>query len=881
MNTAGSFDISAIRYLNRNEYVKMLQVAHQCKSYRFMRQACLHWLAIYPGDLEVQYLQAVGIWNEGKPEQASVVLERVCRLDPEYLQAQQALASIAEQSHSTKELFSQAAVYALGGAGDSSKVPVWSRVVRHILDQGLKGDPGQSLQAVMSQLADAKDVDLLAVEHMKLTAQAEDIHVSHALAQIYHQRWPDSLAFRLYLADAEMQLGDESNAVNLLHYCASFDPAGQVPNRLWGNNFPYKSLWPEELKIYFDIQVPADVSAIMGWNQLSNGGAHVSEAGPNAEVSPVDTPENENAHIHASRIDAPVEPIQNRQPTKTSGPEFPFPVKTAAPSEKLVGVEQELEGVARRVKKPGLGRADSRFPIYVVLSSRQGLQAQYGSHSSQVIIDELNRLVETIRSRKGWGAITLYPDDMESMGRYGLTAVDTADPWKIKLALADLDNALEAHGQMIGCVLIVGGQQVIPFHRLPNPTDDMDESVLSDNPYTTLDGNYFIPNWPVGRLPGEAGTDAGLLLEEIRQINSYHCGSTGKSNLFQQIKETLALFFRDPFAMFRGAEKPFNYGLTAAVWRSSSVAAFQPIGDTRSLQVSPPISSSILEKHKVSASTFGYYNLHGLSDSPEWYGQKDAGDTSSAPDYPVAVSSLDIVKDVTSPSVVFSEACYGGYVVNKAESQSVALRFIAVGVNTLVASTCVSYGSITTPLIGADLLGNSFWTHVQEGFTAGDAFMQAKIDLAREMTRRQGYLDGEDQKTLISFVLFGDPLMGSSNWGSKMKGVQRITAQTNIRTSEEGLGDDEQLHRASGEMIAQVKSVLEPFLPGLESATIHVNRSSVKFNNRKKADGSPTTVTNLKVSVCKEVHLGKHANSQYAHVTLNKEGKVIKMAVSR
>lgn len=881
MNTAGSFDISSIRYLNRAEYVKMLQVAHQCKSYRFMRQACLHWLAIYPGDLEIQYLQALGVWNEGKPDQASVVLERVCRLDPEYLQAQQALASIAEQSNSTKGMSYQATVYALGGAGDAARLPVWSRVVRHIYDQGFKGDPAQSLQAVMSQLSDAQDVDLLAVQHMKLTAKAEDIHVRQDLAKIYHQRWPDNLAFRLYLADAEMQLGDESNAVNLLHYCASFDAAAQVPTRLWGVNFPYKSLWPDELKIYFDIQVPAEVSAIMGWNQLSTGGAHVAEAEANAEVSPVDSPENENVHVHASRIDAPAEPIQDRQPTKTSGPEFPFTVKQAQPSDQLVGVGKELESVARRVKKPGVGTADSRFPVYVALSSRQGLQAQYGSHSSEVIIDELNRLVETIRSRKGWSAVTFYPDDMESMGRYGLTAVDTADPWKIKLALADLDKALEAHGQMIGCVLIVGGQQVVPFHRLPNPTDDMDESVLSDNPYTTLDSNYFIPNWPVGRLPGEAGTDAGLLLEEIRQIITYHTGSTNKANLFAQIKETLAQLFRDPFALFRVSEKPFNYGLTAAVWHSSSVAVYQPIGDAHSLQVSPPISTSTLQKHKVSASTFGYYNLHGLSDSPEWYGQKDASDTSNTPDYPVALSSLDIVKDVTSPSVVFSEACFGGYVVNKAESQSVALRFIAVGVNSLVASTCVSYGSITTPLIGADLLGHSFWTHVQEGFTAGDAFMQAKIDLAREMTRRQGYLDGEDQKTLIQFVLYGDPLMGSSNWGSKMKGVQRISAQANIRTSEEGLGDDEQLHRASGEMISQVKSVLEPFLPGLESATIHVNRSSVKFNNRKKSDGTPTTVTNLKVTVCKEVRLGKRAHSQYAHVTLNKEGKVIKMAVSR
>ena len=63
---------------------------------------------------------------------------------------------------------------------------------------------------------------------------------------------------------------------------------------------------------------------------------------------------------------------------------------------------------------------------------------------------------------------------------------------------------------------------VVPFHRLPNPVDDMDDEVESDNPYATLDSNYFVPEWPVGRMPGEAGPDAGLLLQQLRQSIQYH-----------------------------------------------------------------------------------------------------------------------------------------------------------------------------------------------------------------------------------------------------------------------------------------------------------------------------------------------------------------------
>ena len=76
----------------------------------------------------------------------------------------------------------------------------------------------------------------------------------------------------------------------------------------------------------------------------------------------------------------------------------------------------------------------------------------------------------------------------------------------------------------------------------------------------------------------------------------------------------------------------------------------------------------------------------------------------------------------------------------------------------VVGSTCIAYGAVATPLVAADLLGNYFWQQMKGGRTAGEALMLAKIDMAREMIKRQGFLDAEDQKTLLSFVLYGDPL---------------------------------------------------------------------------------------------------------------------------
>jgi hypothetical protein len=54
-----------------------------------------------------------------------------------------------------------------------------------------------------------------------------------------------------------------------MHWCAAHDVSGQVINRLLGPNHSYKPLWPEDLKVYLDLPVPASVAADLGWNVLS------------------------------------------------------------------------------------------------------------------------------------------------------------------------------------------------------------------------------------------------------------------------------------------------------------------------------------------------------------------------------------------------------------------------------------------------------------------------------------------------------------------------------------------------------------------------------------------------------------------------------------
>jgi len=164
------------------------------------------------------------------------------------------------------------------------------------------------------------------------------------------------------------------------------------------------------------------------------------------------------------------------------------------------------------------------------------------------------------------------------------------------------------------------------------------------------------------------------------------------------------------------------------------------------------------------APRFSYFNLHGLRDSAYWYGHRDPAFAADYPLFPVAITPHNIPVVSRPEAVVFSEACYGAHVVGKDEASSVALRFLTAQALGVVGSTALAYGGIDIPLVGADLLARAFWERVRAGYPLGEALRQAKQALIQEMLARQGFLDPEDQKALLSFVLYGDPTLAAEAW---------------------------------------------------------------------------------------------------------------------
>jgi hypothetical protein len=890
------------RSLTREQLITLVNTALSVNENKYARHLAVMWLSTYPGDLQVRLFHARSLLAEEDKklhQQALQILEEVCLYDPEFVEAQKYLAKAQQLLNLDTAALSTNCVLALGGSNlrlphgpkQHTDWAIQLREARRLLhDNEIKKQSkspqglDQAEKLIHQVLLANPKVPLAAVTHLRVihalgTMQGEAIH---SLAKAYHERWPKCLPVMLFYAHTSMEFADNSQAVSILHRAVSMDVSGQVASRIWGQDHPYQALWPDKLEIAAGsvnspqgIPIPARVAAAYGWNRLPAS----NRAGSNERST--NTSKNINEASSTSAESNPPTPADS-----FGIADLPRPSDTS--------------------KNRTNGHRDGRFPIYVVLSTRKGLEQQYTQNNFGLIEEAMQHLVNAVRGRRighqNWGAMLFLADDPDMSAALGLKPARHNDPWSIKLALSDLDQALGKRGERIGALMIVGGPEVVPFHHLPNPVEDIDRDVPSDNPYGTRDENYFVLEWPVGRLPGGSDNDPGNLIKLLNAITVQHQSATRHEPWYRILWNKLLNWLHPKQKRMAG-----SLGYSAAVWRRASLAVFRSIGDPRSLLISPPVQacgldnagkipqSDASDSQGIGASClvlpsaqFGYFNLHGLSDSSEWYGQRDPTDSTDGPDFPIALRPEDIRNSGHAPRVVFSEACYGAYIHGKRVNDAISIKFLTSGTLAVVGSTSTCYGSISSPLIAADLLGRVYWGLISEGNLAGEALRRAKLYLAREMHQRQGYLDGEDQKTLISFVLYGDPLAQPYLPTHKSK-LNKIAPElpSHLLTVSDQQTALIQANSPSEEITAHVKQVVKQYLPGMADAQMHINPSGVirhagyaGSDNRctKKAINSHDRQV---IILSKCVEQASQIHSQVARLTMDKTGKLVKLTVSR
>jgi hypothetical protein len=387
----------------------------------------------------------------------------------------------------------------------------------------------------------------------------------------------------------------------------------------------------------------------------------------------------------------------------------------------------------------------------LIVTSYSSLLSQLGAPAVDGVFESLGRMVRVKRDA-GFDAHVYVPDDADrSTGRFPVIPGEL-DAQRLREGLAEVECLLRPSGHL-DYILIVGDGEVVPFWYLGNPAADSDGEFPTDVPYAAADDGAE------GNGPGDAVGDAGDIGGDLggnsdpaerfllpdRAVARIPLRAGPGSGL-QPYLEALATEAR------RGAERGRHFGLSALQWKEESAKVYGVLAEG-GLMTSPPVDSSSFEAGWLRSRALIYFNVHGSKDEKYWYGQKGLS-------YPRVLGPEIVASAAPADSVVLSEACYGGLVDGKTPADSMAMRFIDRGVAAFVGSSAIAYGSPDEKLTEADLLAFFFFQRLVAGETCGSALREAKIDFAAEMLDRQGYLDGDDRKTLLEFNLFGDPTVG-------------------------------------------------------------------------------------------------------------------------
>ncbi len=760
------------------------------------RQTAERWLQAQPGHHSISVLLTEALMAAGDVRAAERVVRQVLAADPENALALGLELGLHEQAGDFEAARKTAAALRLV---EPNHVALKGKFIQMLVQMPV-GPPGENgdRSTLVTRLGE-----------LEQDWRAGRIDDAKERANGLLATFPELVKAHLIIADCLMAAGNEGQAVAHIHQAASLDPGGEVAQRLWDGSQPYVSAWPRAQVPGVAGPLPHPIAAALGLNLLSTPGTADL---PNAA------------------------PRNGRNTTPTAAPELaqesPAPPGGISPlQETLINIQTEINRLSGR-SEPKMKRDKTQWirlkPVYAMITSKRRLQAKYGPDGFQQIDGALQALAKAAEARLRLPAGVLYVDDVDSLATFQLSPVEPSDPWAVKELIRQLDRRLGEKEQEVGWLLLVGGPDVIATHRLPNPTDDGDPDVPSDNPYGCRDENYYIPERAVGRLPDGADGSPKLLLQNIATaLAAHHAERRAHKGWLSSWWEWLVWMVRG-----QRAASDSSFGYTASVWRKASLAVFGKIGPARKLRVSPPMTAAEFSSLSMGPSRYGYFNLHGVPDGPAWYGQRDPTFPADYPAFPVALRPEDVGALGCVPEVVFSEACYGASIDERTAQDALCLKFLISGNQMFVGSTCIAYGGLNSTPEAADLLALYFWQEVMAGRSGGVALQQAKVAFAQHLNTRQGYLDGEEQKTLISFCMYGDPTLTAppaSRFVLKSLGAKKSWKElaTYPPTACAKRGDCQPAGAVPDELVKQVRARVADYLPGMESAKLTVTRQRV------------------------------------------------------
>ncbi|MDB5203154.1 MAG: hypothetical protein JWQ27_2563 [Ferruginibacter sp.] len=365
----------------------------------------------------------------------------------------------------------------------------------------------------------------------------------------------------------------------------------------------------------------------------------------------------------------------------------------------------------------------------LVISNRSVLLKKYGNSGLTKVQSAIKKMISNDKKRQV-KTMFVFLDDSQHMKRVkGKQVTDSTDAEQNK-------NAIDSFARYYrpDYFLLLGAPDVIPHckFKIAIPGDD-DAFVPSDVPYaceaafSRNAGDFIAPARVLGRLPDLAGSnDVSSLLKLVDNAVKW-----------KPLKAT---------------EYNNYFSLSVKWWEKSTRLSLDNIfQDNSKLKMAPPSLKDYTKKEL--GARMHFFNCHGGLRTPEFYGQPNGSSSS----YPVCYHTDMLKNSVSFGTVIAAECCYGAHLYNALRPtlipQPICNTYLLNGALAFLGSTTAAYGPADSQG-AADYITQYFLIAIRKGASSGRAFLEAQ---QRFVEKGDVKMDPMDLKTIIQFILLGDP----------------------------------------------------------------------------------------------------------------------------
>jgi len=372
---------------------------------------------------------------------------------------------------------------------------------------------------------------------------------------------------------------------------------------------------------------------------------------------------------------------------------------------------------------------------------RTALQSKYAAAAIKKIDQAVARWIKADAAR-GIQTVHVALDSAQDLAKWNIAPL-SANP-SAELVKSKIDALWKALGP--DYLVLFGGPDVVPMFEEPNPSldtkkGDDDPLVPTDNPYACSTAfkagaidSYMVPDRVVGRIPDLPGSDDPAWFCDYLATVSKHVPQPAKH--YDKL-----------------------YAVTAKEWLGGGQELVQFLGrPPASLLVSPPETDASATTKAGLKFPLHAIKCHGAQLDPRFFGQ-------SGSKYPTMLSSASIKSTAQSSTLVAAGCCYGAQLFDIDDPAAIlrgewpiASAYLRGGAVGFMGATMIAWVGPQTMTCG-DWIVAQYLKSALEGASLGRAMLEAKQQYLRWIAQQGWSVGKADQKTLIEFVLLGDPAL--------------------------------------------------------------------------------------------------------------------------